>query len=103
MNEKLKNESWVRIMQNDTSVNYFEANKDFAKFRKQHAKEEAREQKRLERKGVRVPNEPHLENKEELIMNSFVKWSRSMKPFVSEDGKIMPLEKRLELMNNKND
>jgi len=96
--DKIKNESWVRIMQNDSTVNFFKAQKDFAKFRAQHNKEAAKEEAERRKEvanGERKPNEPHLEDPEEAIMAAYQKWARSIKPFVTADGKIMPLEQRL--------
>src|SRR5262245_48063670 len=82
---RLKNQSWIRIMENDTSVNYFKAQKDYAKFRKAHLKEEAKEEKRrkklLAKNGEHFINEPHLENPEEAAMMRYERWARSMKPF----------------------
>jgi hypothetical protein len=96
--DKVKNESWVRIMHNDSTVNFFKAQKDFAKFRAEHNKEAAKEdadRKKEVANGERRPNEPHLEDPEEAIMMAYQKWARSMKPFVTKDGKIMPLEQRM--------
>jgi hypothetical protein len=97
---KLKNQSWMKIMQNDTSVNFFKAQKDYSKFKKAYKKEEARKEERERRNQLKHsrPNEPHLENPEENIMMAYENWERSMKPFVTKDGKVMPVEQRLKMV-----
>ncbi len=104
---RLKNQSWVRIMQNDTSINFFKAQKDYSKFRLVHEKEETRRESARKKQELnnsdRLPNETHLEDPEESMMKAYEKWAMSMKPFVNSDGYIMPIEKRLDLirMNTK--
>ena len=39
---RMKNQSWVRIMKDETGVNYFKAQKDYSKFKNLHQKEEAK-------------------------------------------------------------
>jgi hypothetical protein len=100
---RIKNESWVRIMQNDTSVNYFKAKKDYSKFRKAYKKHEAKEEKKRKKemaeKGEHFTYESHLENPEEMVMMRYEQWARSMKPFVTSDGKVMSIEERMKIVN----
>lgn len=100
---KLKNQSWMKIMQNDTSINFFKAKKDYVKFKKvykkQEAKQEAREKKDIPKHSP--PNEEHLESPEASLMMAYEKWERSMRPFVTKDGKVMPVEQRLKMVQNK--
>ena len=99
---RMKNQSWVRIMKDETGVNYFKAQKDYSKFKNLHQKEEAKRieaRKKQEAKaGVRIPNETHLEDPEEAVMMAYEKWAKSMKPFVDCKGNVMPIEKRLEMI-----
>ena len=98
---KFQNESWVRIMQNDTSVNYFTARKDFAKFVAEYRKKEAKSQhtEKVVTKGEEHPHESHLKDPESAAILQFQRWSRSVQPFVTSDGKIMPVEQRMALVN----
>ncbi len=102
---KIKNQSWVRIMENDTSVNFFKAQKDYTKFRKSYLKREAKEEKKRKKemaeKGEHFTYESHLENPEEMVMMRYEQWARSMKPFVSSDGRVMPIEERMKIVNQK--
>ena len=98
----LRNETWVRIMQNDTTVSYFTAKKDFTKFVAQYRKKEAEEkqgEKQPEKSTERIPEEEHLQNPEENAMMAFERWSKSIKPFVMANGKIMPVEQRMAVIN----
>ena len=100
--DDLKNATWIRIMQNDTSVNYFTAKKDFAKFVALHRKKEAEEKqeaKQTSKSTERIPEEEHLQDPEENAIMMFERWSKSIKPFVMRDGKVMPIEQRMALIN----
>ena len=101
-NEALKNASWVRIMHDDTTVNYFTAKKDFAKFVAQHHKKEAeekQEEKHTAKSTERIPNEEHLRDPEENAIMAFERWSKSMRPFVMANGRVMSIEQRMAVIN----
>ena len=102
LDDKLANESWVRIMHNDTSVNYFIAKKDFAKFVAEHKKQEAEERK-SEHESARVgeehPKEEHLRSPEDMMIQAFQQWAKSVRAFVTADGKVMPVEQRVAVVN----
>ena len=99
--DNLKNATWIRIMQGDTTVNYFTAKKDFAKFAAQHRKKEAQEEKerQSEKNTTRVPNEEHLRDPEENAIMAFERWSKSMRPFVKANGKVMSIDERMAAIN----
>jgi len=101
--EDLKNSTWVRIMQNDTSVNYFTAKKDFTKFVAEYRMKEAQrdKEKRSTENDERLPNEEHLKSPEESAIISFQLWSKSIRPFVTADGKVMSLEQRMAIVNRR--
>jgi hypothetical protein len=104
VNDVLKNATWVRIMHNDTTVNYFVAKHDFAKFVAQHKKEEAQErnkEKSTANAEERQPNEEHLKSPENAAIMAFQQWSKTIKPFVTADGKIMPVEQRMALVDKR--
>lgn len=97
----LKNATWIRIMQNDTSVNYFVAKKDFAKFVSEYHRKELKE-KQKEQDVVNTEehrHEEHLKNPLWAAIMAFNQWSKNIRPFVSSDGKIMPIEQRMNLVN----
>jgi hypothetical protein len=100
--EELKKSTWMRMMlTNDTTLNYFEAKKDFAKFVAQHKREEAlqRANEKAANNTERKPNEEHLESPEDAAIMAFKQWSKAIKPFVMANGKIMPVEQRLAVIN----
>jgi hypothetical protein len=104
VSDDLKNATWVRIMQNDTSVNYFVAKKDFEKFRVEHRKVEAQKQaqeKKAAGNNDHRPNELHLEDPEEAAIMAFQLWSKSIRPFVGNDGKVMPIKQRMAIVNRR--
>jgi hypothetical protein len=104
VSDDLKNATWVRIMQNDTSINYFVAEKDFEKFRVEHRKVEAQkqaEEKEAANNGEHRPNESHLEDPEQAAIMAFQWWSKSIRPFVGSDGKVMPIEQRMAIVNKR--
>ena len=96
--DNLKKATWVRIMQNDITINYFTAQKDFSKFMAKHRKEEARKMKALKKAGQQ-PDEAHLEDEDEPLITAFVRWTQSVKPYVTKDGKILPVAQRVQIMN----
>lgn len=101
--DKLKSQSWMKIMQDEASVNFFTAQKDYSKFKKAYIKDEAKKEAREKKKQLKhpTPNESHLENPEESLMMAYEKWARSMKPFVTKDGSVMPLDERLKMVQKK--
>jgi len=98
---ELKNQSWVRIMQNDTSINYFTAQRDYERFRTQWQETERTAEPSDKIEEPRSPGEPRLEDPVEFTMQSYEAWQRSMQPFVTDDGKVMSIEKRLELVQGR--
>jgi hypothetical protein len=95
--QKILQSKWVKIMQNDSLGNYIEAEKDFQKFYTAYLKKEAKELKERGNAG-----EAHLESQEELLIAGYIKWSVAIKPFVKADGSIMPIQERIEIINEAN-
>jgi hypothetical protein len=92
----LREEKWIQIMSNDSSVNYFEAEASFQKFYTAfRAKENARQNKAGE---DAKEEEEHAKSPEEYFIAGYLKWSIAIKPFVLPDGRIMPVGQRLLLI-----
>lgn len=98
VSQKVRESTWARISANDTTVNYFVAQKDFEKFYSKYLKEKNREELRRARRQPASPQEEHLDSPEELLVSNYIKWSMAIKPFVNADGTIIPLEKRLAII-----
>lgn len=96
--QKVQRSKWVKIMANDSSYNFLEAQKEFEAFYKDYLKEMNKEQKRRERNGS-SPEEEHMESPVELLVADYLKWSITIKPFVRADGTIIPLSARLVIIN----
>lgn len=96
--QKIQRAKWYRIMSNDSSYNYLEAQKEFQGFYKEYLAEQKKEQRRRVRNRSSA-EENHLESLTELLVADFLKWSIAIKPFVLEDGTIMPLSKRMSIIN----
>ena len=96
--QKVRESTWARISANDTTVNFFDAQKDFEKFYTKYLKEKNREELHRARREPASPQEEHLDGPEELLVSNYIKWSIAIKPFVNADGTIIPLEKRLAII-----
>ena len=95
--QKLLQSKWIKIMQNETGANYFEADKDFEKFYTSYLKKQI---KSKEENNNASPGEAHMESVEDLLIASYQKWSTGIKPFVRADGTIMPIEQRIAVIND---
>lgn len=96
--QKVQKSTWVKIMSNDSSYNYLEAQKEFQSFYKDFLKEKKREERRKERNKASAEEE-HLESPAELLVANYLRWVITIKPYVNADGTIIPLSKRLEIIN----
>ena len=99
VSQRVKRSKWVKIMDNDSSYNYLEAQKEFQVFYTEYLKEKNKEQIRRERSGSSSAEE-HLENPTELLVAEYLKWSITIKPFVRANGTIIPLSGRLAIIND---
>jgi len=95
--QKIQRATWYRIMSNDSSYNYLDAQKEFQGFYKEYLAEQRKEQRRRERNKA-TAEESHLESLTELLVADFLKWSIAIKPFVLADGTILPLSRRLAIV-----
>ena len=94
--EKLRQSKWIKIMENETTGNYFEADNDFQKFYASYLEKKSTTK---EEQNNTAPGEDHLESPVELFIASYLKWSIGIKPFVLPDGSIMPIEQRMIIIN----
>ncbi len=94
---KVQRSVWVKIMSNDSSYNYLEAQKEFQNFYTGYLKEKKKEERRKERNKASA-EEDHLESPIELLVASYLRWAITIKPYVHADGSIIPLTKRLEII-----
>jgi hypothetical protein len=100
--DNFKSETWYRIMHNDTTVSYFTARRDFVNYLREYQKRETAAQSTTQdsKPGAEQhAQEEHLKSPEEAAIMDFKLWSKSIKPFVTPDGKIMTVEQRMALMN----
>ena len=97
--QKVLRSKWVKIMVNDSSYNYLEAQKEFLSFYSGFLKEERKEQLKKQRNKSSA-EEVHLESPLELLVADYLRWSVMIKPFVKADGTIMALTERLAIINN---
>lgn len=97
--QKLKQAKWVKIMSNDSTYNFFEAEAEFQKYHASYLKEKKREESR---KTVNPSHaeEEHMKSPLELMISKYLDWSVTIKPFVLSDGKILPLSSRLQIIND---
>lgn len=95
---KLKQAKWVRIMTDDSTYNYLEAEAEFQKFYAAFQKEKIKEAKKRERSKSSAAEE-HLETPMDLLVADYLKWCAKMQAFVLADGRIMPLAQRLAIIN----
>jgi len=86
-------------MSNDSAYNYLEAQKEFQGFYKDYLVEQKKEFQKKQRNKSSA-EETHLESQTELLVAQFLKWSIGIKPFVLADGTILPLSKRLSIINS---
>lgn len=98
VSQKIQRATWYKIMSNDSSYNYLDAQKEFQGFYKEYQAEQKKEQRRRERNRS-TAEESHLESLTELLVADFLRWSVAIKPFVLADGSILPLSKRLAIIN----
>jgi hypothetical protein len=96
---KLKQAKWVKIMSNDSSYNYLEAEAEFQKYYNSYLKEKRKEERR------RTVNPSHAEEEhklspQELLISKYQEWSVTIKPFVRRDGSIIPLTGRLKIIQD---
>ena len=94
--EKLRQSKWIKIMENETTGNYFEADNDFQKFYASYLEKKSTTK---EEQNNAATGEDHLESPVELFIASYLKWSIGIKPFVLPDGSIMPIEQRMIIIN----
>ena len=89
-------------MHNDTTVNYFEAHRDFVNYLREYRKQQAETQSKEPadaKSEEQHPQEQHLKSPEEAAIMDFQRWSKSIKPFVPPNGKIMTVEQRMAILN----
>jgi hypothetical protein len=96
---KLKQARWVKIMSNDSSYNYLEAEAEFQKYYNSYQKEKRKEESR------RTVNPSHAEEEhklspQEYLISKYQEWSVTIKPFVRKDGSIIPLSARLKIIQD---
>ena len=99
VSQKILRSKWVKIMANDSSYNFLEAQKEFQGFYTAFLKEERKEQLKKQRNKSSA-EEVHLESQLELLVADYLRWSVMIKPFVNADGTVMPLKERLTIINN---
>lgn len=99
VSQKVQRSAWVKIMSNDSSYNYLEAQKEFQIFYTDFLKEKKKEERRKERNKASAEEE-HLESPAELLVANYLRWAITIKPYVNADGSIIPLSKRLEIINS---
>ena len=97
--QRVQKSKWVKIMSDDSSYNFLEAQKEFQSFYSDYLKERNKEQLRRERSKA-SPGEEHLESPVELLVADYLKWSIAIKPFVRADGSIIPLSGRLAIIRD---
>ena len=97
--QKVQRSKWVRIMSNDSSYNFLEAQKEFQSFYTEYLKEQHKEQVKRERNRS-SSGEDHIESPVELLVADYLRWSITIKPFVRADGTIIPLSSRLAIINS---
>lgn len=93
--KSLREEKWVQIMTNDSAMNFFEAEAAFKKF---HTRWLAKEKAEREEEAENPASEEQRKGSEEYLVAAYLKWSLTMKPFVLPDGKLMPLQQRLAII-----
>lgn len=93
--KSLREEKWVQIMANDSAVNFFEAEAAFKKF---HTRWMAKERAERGAEAENPAGEEHKKGPEEYLVAAYLKWSLTMKPYVLPDGKLMPLQQRLAII-----
>lgn len=101
VSQKVQRSTWVKIMSNDSSYNFLEAQKEFQHFYTDFLNEKKKEERRKERNKVSA-EEDHLESPAELLVAQYLRWAITIKPYVKADGSIMPLSKRLEIIQTAN-
>ena len=94
--ENLRQSKWVKIMQNDATGNFLEAEMEFRKFYEAYRMQQI---KKPDEENNASPVEAHLESQEDLWVASYLKWSMAVRPFVRADGTIIPIEQRIALIN----
>ena len=94
--ERVMQSKWVKIMEDESSGNYFEAQIDFHKFYTSYQKKKV---KSKEESNNASPGEEHIEGPVELLIASYLKWCIGIKAFVQPDGSIMPIEQRMAIIN----
>ncbi len=99
VSQKVQRSTWVKIMSNDSSYNYLEAQKEFQSFYTGFLKEKKKEERRKERNKASAEEE-HLESPSELLVANYLRWAITIKPYVNADGSIIPISKRLEIINS---
>jgi hypothetical protein len=95
--QKLLDEKWVKIMANDSMANFPEADAAFQKYYASYIKEKKKAEMSVQ-PSVSKMEEEHLNDPETFLIAGYIKWSISIKPFVGSDGRIMPMERRLAII-----
>ncbi|MEP7165676.1 MAG: hypothetical protein ABI741_13335 [Ferruginibacter sp.] len=98
VSQKILRSKWVKIMSNDSSYNYLEAEKEFEGFYTDFLAEKKKEQRKQRNRSS--AGEDHMESPAELLVAQYLRWSIAIRPFVKADGSIMSLSDRLAIINN---
>jgi len=95
--QSLKQEKWVKIMDNDSAANFLEADASFRKYYASYLKEKNKEENGKQNNNAPAEEE-HMKSPEEFLIAGYLKWSINIKPFVLADGMIMPMARRLAII-----
>ena len=98
LSQKLQNATWVKIMSDETTYNFLDAEKEFQVFFAAFQKERKKEITRKERNRSSA-EEQHRETVTELLVSEYLQWSTAIRPFVNADGSIKPVAERLAIIN----
>ena len=94
--QKVLNSKWVKIMQDESSASFLEAENDFKKYYASYLKKKIRSK---DERHAESPGEEHLESPEEKLIARYQRWAMVMRPFVNADGSLKPIEERVAIMN----
>lgn len=98
LSQKLQNATWVKIMSDETTYNFLDAEKEFQVFFAAFQKERKKEITRKERNRSSA-EEQHRETVTELLVSEYLQWSTAIRPFVNADGSIKPVAERLAIIS----